>query len=149
MTVSTRTLQILAALVWYTGGVVLLLKGGSLLREAQALRPEGSWPVYAMAIGFLAGTLKGATLFRKSCRNNLDRIERLQSPRAWQVFRPRFFVLLSLMILTGTTLSRLAQGRYGPLIGVAILDLAIATALLTSSYLFWMRWAGRSSLSGR
>jgi hypothetical protein len=37
--VSARMLTILAAFVWYAGGIVLLLKGGSLLAEATALSP--------------------------------------------------------------------------------------------------------------
>ena len=139
MTVSSQILKILAALVWYTGGIVLLLKGSSLLREASALEPGRNWTVLAIVIGLLAGSLKGFTLFRKSCHKNLDRIDNLKRPRLWQFFRPRFFVLLSLMIFAVATLSRMAHGNYGFTIGVAILDLSIATALLASSYVFWKR----------
>ena len=40
------------------------------------------------------------------------------------------------MIAAGATLSRLAHGNYGFLIGVAILDLSIGTALLGSSFIY-------------
>ena len=139
LTTSPRILQILAALVWYVGGVVLLLKGSSLLMEAGAIRPEGSWPVFAIVIGIVAGSLKGFTLFRKSCHKNLNRIDDLERPMIWQFFRPQFFFFLALMIFAGASLSRMAHGNYGFLIGVAIVDLSIATALLTSSYVFWTR----------
>ncbi len=139
LTTSTRTLQILSAVVWYIGGVVLLVKGGSLLSEAAALQPARSWPVVAVVAGLIAGSLQGRFLFRKSCQKNLDRIARLQRPRIWEFFRPGFFLALLLMILTAATLSRLAHGNYAFLIAVALLDLSIATALLVSSYVFWKR----------
>jgi hypothetical protein len=139
MTTNTRTLQVLAALVWYIGGVVLLLKGGSLLKEATALQPDRVWPAFAIAASVLLGGLKGLLLFRKSCQKNLNRINDLERPKIWQFFSPRFFALLSLMIFAGASLSRMAHGQYGFLIGVGILDLSIATALLASSYVFWKR----------
>ncbi len=42
--VSGKTLKKLAALLWYIGSIILLLKGGSLLSEAELLRPEDAWP---------------------------------------------------------------------------------------------------------
>jgi len=68
----THNLKILAALVWYTGGVVLLLKGTSLLREAETLRPGQIWTWIAVAAGLLIGSVKARFLFSKSCRKNLD-----------------------------------------------------------------------------
>ncbi len=137
LVVSTRSLKILAALVWYVGGIILLLKGSSLLLEADALKPEQGWPWLAAVAGLLFGGLKAKFLFTKSCHKNLDRIVALEHPKLWQFFRPRFFVMLTLMILVGATLSRLAHNNYIFLIGVAILDLSIAIALLGSSYIFW------------
>jgi hypothetical protein len=136
-TVSTRSLNIMAALVWYAGGVVLLIKGGSLLAEAEGLRPAVGWPWFAVATALLLGGLKARFLFSKSCETNLARIATLDRPRIWQFFKPGFFAALAAMILVGATLSRLAHNQYTFLIGVAILDLAIAFALLASSYVFW------------
>jgi hypothetical protein len=135
--VSARSLNVLAALVWYVGGIVLLLKGGSLLAEAAALRPGLVWPWVAVGVALLAGGLKAKFLFSKSCEKNLARIAALERPRIWQFFRPGFFVALAAMILAGATLSRLAHGRYAMLISVAALDLALAVALLGSSTVFW------------
>ena len=136
-TVSRRTLRLLAALVWYGGGLVLLLKGSSLLAEAAALRPGLAWPGLAVVLALLLGALKARFLFTKSCEKNLARIAALDRPRIWQFFRPGFFAALAVMILAGATLSRLAQDRYLLLLAVAALDLALATALLASSAVFW------------
>jgi hypothetical protein len=134
---SARSLKILAALVWYAGGIVLLLKGRSLLVEAEALQPEHAWPWLGAVVGLVLGSLKAKFLFSKSCRKNLDRIAALEQPQLWQFYRPGFFVFLVLMITTGATLSRLAHDNYAFLISVATLDISIAIALLGSSYAFW------------
>jgi len=141
LVVSTRSLKILAALVWYVGGTILLLKGRSLLVEADALKPEESWPWLAAVAGLILGGLKAKFLFNRSCQKNLDRIAALERPRVWQFFRPGFFAVLTVMILVGVTLSRLAHNNYPFLIGVAILDLGIGIALLGSSYVFWKQKA--------
>lgn len=115
----------------------MLLKGGSLLAEAEALRPELGWTWFAVAIALLFGGLKARFLFIRSCEKNLARIAALERPRIWHFFKPGFFAALLAMILVGASLSRLAHNQYALLIGVAILDLAIAFALLASSYVFW------------
>jgi hypothetical protein len=135
--VSTRSLKILAAIVWYGGGIVLLLKSGSLFTEANGLKPGQGWPWLAVVAGMFLGYLKARYLFSKSCRRNLDRITALDRPRIWQFFRPGFFVALTVMIFVGATLSRLAHNHYSFLIGVAMLDLSIGIALLGSSHVFW------------
>jgi hypothetical protein len=136
-TVSSRSLNVLAALVWYVGGFVLLLKGGSLLAEAVSLRPGLAWPWVAVGTALLAGGLKAKFLFSRNCERNLARIAALEQPEIWQFFRPQFFVALAAMILVGAALSRLANNHYPLLIGVAALDLALAVALLGSSLVFW------------
>ena len=140
-TVSARLLNVLAALVWYGGGIALLLKGRSLLAEAAALRPGLAWPWLAVAAGLLFGGLQARFLFSKSCRKNLARIASLEQPRIWQFFRPGFFVALAIMIATGATLSRLAHGNYTFLIVVAAIDFTVSVSLLGSSYVFWQERA--------
>lgn len=139
--VSGRRVKVLAALVWYVGGIVLLLKGGSLLVEANALKPEEGWPWLAAVGGLFFGGLKAKYLFNKSCQKNLDRIAAMNRPRIWQFYRPRFFVALTVMILISATLSRLVHYYYPLLIGVATFDLSIAIALLGSSHVFWKQKA--------
>ncbi len=135
--VSVLNLKILAALLWYTGSIILLLKGSSLLSEAQVLKPEVGWPWQVAVLGIFLGGLKAKFIFNKSCQKNLDRIATLVRPRIWQFFRIRFFVALLLMILLGASLSLLAHNNYPMLISVALLDISIGIALLGSSYIFW------------
>lgn len=137
LNVSHRTLYILAAIVWHIGGVILLIKGASLLLEADSLRPEQNWQWLLVLVGLLVGLLKARYLFSKFCRKNLARIDALQEPRPWQFFRPRFFLMLAVMILAGATMSNLAEGHYRSLLGVATLDLSLAIALLGSGLIFW------------
>jgi len=135
--VSNRTLNILAAIIWYAGGIVLLLKVSNLLIEADTMKPENYWPPLAAITGLLLGSLKARFLFNKSCQKNINRIETLVKPRIWQFFRIRFFAALIVMIIISITLSGLAHNNYTILISVAILDLSITIALLGSSYVFW------------
>ena len=143
LTASTRTLNILAAIVWYVGGIVLLIKGASLLVEAFSLKPEQYWPCLAIAVGPVIGSIKGKFIFRKSCLKNLARINDLYQPKIWQFFKPWFFAVLAIMITFGATMARLAhtQHNYYFLIAVAIVDTDIGIALLWSSYIFWKQKA--------
>lgn len=137
MSTSPRVLKLLAALTWYVGGVALALKSASLFLEAHALRSDLLWIWLAIALGFAVGILKAATLFSSSCRKNLARIDRLDSPRLWQFFRPRFFLSLTLMISLGVTMSKMSHGHFSSLLAVGAFDLSLAMALFGSSYLFW------------
>lgn len=136
---SRRTLRLLAALTWYIGSFALLSKGGRLLCEASVLRPEAKWPLYAAFLGIFIGVTKAIYLFNRSCRNNLQRIDKLPVPYIWGFFRPRFFILLTLMVTTGATLSRLSHGNYLWLIGVGIVDISVGMALFVSSRVFWKK----------
>jgi hypothetical protein len=138
---SPRVLNGLAAGVWYIGALVLLLKAGSLLVQAVDIRPGWFWPLFSVTIGIIAGLVKGWFIFSRSCHRNLDRIAALPQPKLWQFFSPGFFVALGVMIAAGVTLSRMAEGSYPFLLSVAALDLAISTALLGSSVVFWQRQA--------
>lgn len=146
LTVSHRTLKVLAAIVWHIGGLILFLKARSLLLEANAINGPALWPWLAVGTAVLLGGLKARYLFIKSCRKNMVRIDELTRPYPWLFFRPGFFALLALMITTGATLSRLAQGNYPFLLGVAILDLSIGVALLGSSFVFWQSLGGATAV---
>ena len=134
-------MNILAALVWYTGGIVLLIKGSSLLMEAHAMKPVVMWTFMVVLIGLTIGSVKAKFIFSKSCHKNLARIAALTEPQIWQFYRPQFFLFLILMIALGASLSRMAHNNYAMLIGVTILDYSIAIALLGSSYVYWQQKA--------
>jgi hypothetical protein len=137
--VTPRILKILAALIWYVGSLVLLVKAGQLLLEAESIIKGLGWPWAAIGFGFGFGFLKAKYIFNRSCRRNLRRIDALNTPKLWQFYSPGFFLALAVMITAGAILSRIAHGSYPFLIGVAVLDLAISSALLISSHVYWTR----------
>lgn len=136
---SRHSVRIAAAAIWFSGGIVLLLKGGSLLLQALALRPDEIWTWLAIPAGLLIGGIKTELIFEKACLKNLERIDALEQPRIWQAYRPGFYLFLTAMIVLGGSLSGLAQGNYGGLFAVAVLDFSLATALLGSGRRFWKR----------
>jgi hypothetical protein len=136
-----RLLNILAAFVWYLGGVILLIKGGKLLVGSVSLFPGPVWPWIVALAGIMLGAIKGKFLFSSGCKKNLARISNLKNPRLWQFFSPGFFVFLLLMMVSGVVLSRLAHTSFPVLVGIAVLDLSIGAALLASSRVFWQQKA--------
>ena len=145
---SAQTLKILAALVWYTGVAVLLVKSSGLFLQAHQ-GGAGSWGV---GVSFLAGLglglIKARYLFGAVCRKNLVRIQSLETPKLWQFYRGRFFIFLAGMIFLGVSTSRVAQGNYRLLIPLAVLELSVAVALLVSSRCYWKRSPGRGQRNG-
>lgn len=137
MYVSQSVLIIISIIVWYSGGVALLLKGGSLIKDAYLLDSHSIWVFAAPILGTVFGLLKGKFIFSKNCKKNIQRIRALEHPRIWQFFRPGMLVFLAIIIPTGAWMSKLAAGNYTFLCLVGILDLSIAFALLTSSLVFW------------
>ncbi len=136
--VSTQTLKILAAILWYIGVGILLSKGWELAQDAQNLEPEKSGFLISCLGGILIGVVKARFIFIKSCKRNMARIDNLVSPKIWQFYRPQFFIALILMIILGAYLSRASQGNHTFLVAVAILDISIGTALLLSSHVFFV-----------
>jgi hypothetical protein len=141
MTASVRTLNICAAIVWYSGGVALTIKGFSLIMAAGVMNTGGMGWRLAALLGIGLGALKAAYLFNRACKSNLSRIAALSNPKIWNFYRAWFFIFLFCMIYLGGHLSRSAEGNYPFLLAVAILDISIGIALLGSSYVFWVRKA--------
>jgi hypothetical protein len=137
MKTTKRTLVILAAAVWYIGGIILLRSGLELLHLAKDLRPGESWPWLTVSLGIALGIIQALTIFSRSCRKNLQRIQSLDEPKIWQFFRPGFFLALAGMITTGILLDHFSQGQYFFMLGVSALDFALTISLLGSSYIFW------------
>jgi len=133
---STRTLKILAAVFWYSGAIVLAIKGTTLLLEADSLQPGRHWTWFTVVPGLVFGLLKVKYIFRHACEKNLARISLLHSPKIWQSYRPGFLLFLAAMIIIGSTLSRMAHGNYPFLIAMVIVDFSLATALFGSGFVF-------------
>lgn len=134
---SSLTLKRLAALVWYIGVVVLLVKSTVLFLAADRIGAGLLLIILAVLSGLAIGWIKAKYLFIKMCDRNLKRINALKQPMLWQFYRFRFFIFLGLMVSLGAYLSKLAQGDYLMLIALATVELSIAIALLVSSYCFW------------
>lgn len=145
MIVSKLTLIALAAFTWYGGGIALFLKAWSLIKEAYTLNPVSFWIYLAPVLGIAIGLIKTLLIFNHACKKNIKRIHSLAHPKAWQFFRPGMFIFLAIIIPTGAMMSRMAAGKFGWLCTVAVLDLSIGTALLTSSLQFWKRGAFRTA----
>ena len=139
MKVSQRSLIIIAASIWHAGGIVLLLKGGSLIKHAYLMDAESIWAVISAVVGIGAGLIKGKFLFNKSCKKNIERIKTIAYPSVWQCFRPVMLIFLAIMSSAGAWMSRAAAGNYILLCLVGSLDLSISFALLTSSIVFWKK----------
>jgi hypothetical protein len=136
MKVSHLSLIVLAAFVWCSGGIALLLKGGALIKSAYAIDSQSLWTFTAPLLGIIAGLLKGKFLFSKSCKKNIQRIQSLTNPQVWECFRPGMLIFLAIIIPAGAWMSRAAAGNFTYLCLVGALDLSISFALLTSSIVF-------------
>ncbi len=134
-----NTLIKLAALVWYTGVVVLIAKSGTLFLEAMKGGSDKSFILIAVLCGIVIGKIKAKYLFYNICKKNINRINLLANPKLWQFYRKRFFVFLFLMVTGGNYLSGIAHGENTALIALAVLELSIAFALGLSSYCFWQK----------
>ena len=133
---SFRTLKILAAAVWYAGVVMLIAKSAGLLTDAVAGGTHPGGIAAAAAAGLIIGWLKARYLFEKICIRNLERIRALKKPLLWQFYRPRFFLFLFFMVLSGRWLAEHSQGNTPMLLGLAVLELSVAVALALSSRCF-------------
>jgi hypothetical protein len=141
--VSRYTLIIISAVVWYSGGFALFLKGGTLVRDAYLIDSRSLWTIVAPVLGFSVGLLKAKFIFRKNCEKNIQRIKALPNPRIWQFLRPRMLLFLAILIPAGILMSKIAAGNYTLLCFVGALDLSIFAALLTSGVAYWKSRTGR------
>mgnify|MGYP001818788298 CR=1 FL=1 len=137
MVFSRRTVMILAAFIWYSGGIALLLKALSLAGSAYAINPDSVWVYGAPFLGIAIGLVKVKFIFNHACEKNIFRIGKLAEPKLWQCFRPGMLIFLAIIIPTGAWMSRAATGKFVYLCLVCGLDLSIATGLLVSSIMFW------------
>ncbi len=135
--VSRSTLKVIAAIIWLGGGLILALKAREFFAAAKLLQPDSAWSWIAVIVAILIGGLKAHFIFGRFCRKNLDRIAALDEPRPWQAFRTRFYLFLATMVLLAAVLSGLAVGSYPALLGVVMLDVSLAVALLGSARFFW------------
>jgi hypothetical protein len=131
-----KTLFALAWAVWLGGAASLLLKGTSLLYSAHRLDEGTAAPILALVLAVIVGALKARFVMSRSAHKNIARIRALPAPRLWNFYSGPFFLALLVMIATGATLSRLADGHVDWLCVVGSIDLSIGLALLLSSFAY-------------
>jgi hypothetical protein len=136
---STRTLKLLASLVWYSGAVVLYFKSAGLLIEAWSMNSGQLWVWLAALGGIVIGVIKAKCLFKRLCIKNLRRIDALDRPKLWHFYRLRFFAFLFAMVALGHYLSGQVHGNYPMLLTMIVIELSVATALFGSSSCFWKK----------
>ncbi len=68
---ANRNVIFLAAFIWYSGGVALLLKGSALAKSAYQITPDSLWIWLAPALGVTIGIVKTWLIFLKSCKKNI------------------------------------------------------------------------------
>lgn len=131
-----NTLIRLAALVWFTGVLVLLFKSMTILFETVRNGTPALVAVLAMTSGLLIGVIKAKYLFIHFCTQNIKRILALEFPRIWQFYRIRFFFFLFFMILASKYAYSLSNGSAAILVPLSVLELSVSTALLLSGKCF-------------
>jgi hypothetical protein len=136
LAVKLYTLIKLAAIVWFSGVVILLIKSSGMFIEAVNKGAPIVWVIIAVLIGLVLGRVKAKYLFVRICNKNIKRILALESPKIWQFYRTRFFFFLFGMILFGNYAYGLARNNID-LIALAVLELSISTALFISSKCFY------------
>ena len=136
---SPRSLKLLAALVWYSGFVVLYIKSAMLITEADRINTGQIWTWLAILAGFIIGGIKAKYLYRRLCIKNLKRINALKQAKIWHFYRMRFFIFLFSMIALGLFLSQWVDGNYSMLLTLALIEISVATGLLGSSHCFWKK----------
>lgn len=107
-----------------------------MIREAKLLGAPFDLTLFAALTGIILGWIKSTCLFDGACKKNIDRIFALASPKIWQFYRIRFFFFLCAMILFGSWAYAGARNHVHLLLGLAVLELSVSTALLISGRCF-------------
>lgn len=108
-----------------------------MLKEANVMKPNIEIISVVMATAFIVGLLKNKYIMTKFNLNNISRINSIENPKVYDFFELKFFFYLGLMIIAGIVMSGIARGNYNLLLIVGGIDLALSTALLKSSILFF------------
>lgn len=131
MSNSARRLTVVGCAVWVAVGAMLLFRGGRML----VVESEATiWVrVLAAAVGLGLGALKGTFVLRRAAARNRARLVALERPGLFDLFTPRFLVLIGLMIGLGIGLRTMARAEVLPWAGVGALYVGIGAALVASA----------------
>lgn len=139
LTATPDALIRLAAVIWFTGVIVLLFKSTGMFIEAAGKGASVFLTSLAVLSGLSLGVVKSKYLFVRVCVKNINRIRALASPKIWQCYRGRFFFFLACMIISGDYAYSLARDNIDSLLCLAVLELSVGTALFISARCFFNR----------
>ena len=120
--VSRSTLILLAACVWYSGVIILVLKSYQLFNAAHLIQSGKPFVWVSIIAAVLIGLIKARYMFVPVCKKNIIRIRHLVNPKLWDFYRFRFYVFLATMVSLGMYFSVRVQGDYLGLILLGIID---------------------------
>lgn len=120
-----------SGLIWVAAGFMLLYKGLRFLSDGVDAQNQAR-ATWLIAVGLLIGFIKGRFILSKTVRRLVLRIVSLEQPiRAKDVYPMSYWILLSSMMAMGFLL------RYVPLEWRGCIDVAIGSALLNGSLLYF------------
>ncbi len=129
--VSRRTLVLTAALLWTIAGLILIARAALWLPES------GYWAIIIAVISVGVGILKGKFVFSRIAKKNITRITEL-SPHKEKICVFAFQAMQSyLIVLAMIGLGILLRLSPIPRLWLASIYLAIGSALITSSSVYW------------
>jgi ferrochelatase len=137
---SNRMLCRLAGAVWIAVSVGLTTVGMRFVFGLNEGGDQGSASEIATALvlGSLIGIAKGKYVLSRTAARNRRRIEALAEPRVWQVFTPKFYLLILGMMGLGRLLRGwAAEGWLGGYVGVGGIYVGIGLALGVASFRYF------------
>lgn len=138
MKVTASTLKKVAGVIWLGIGLMLVTRGLLMIfGKADA----SAWArTLAILLGLVLGAGKGKFALSKAAARNMKRIDALPSPRIWNVFAPKFAILIALMIGLGMGLrAAAARGWLGGFTGVGGIYVGIGMGLIVSSAAYLLK----------
>lgn len=130
-----RTQMFAAALMWFIGAAILLVRGGAYLQDRY-------WHAWALAAGLALGVLKSGVLLDRVARKAVERIRRRGRAHFFGFFSLSSWALVGVMMGGGILLRRLVV--HPDVIGAGIMGaiyIGVGTALVLADRVFWHAWA--------
>ena len=119
---------------------MLVIKGCVMLKAAFNLDSAIFLIVITVLCGVLIGLIKAKFIFTHALKKNLKRIQALSMPvYPWQCYRVGFFIFLATVITLSKFMTSWSEGHYVYIQLIAALGFSIATALLSTGFLFWRK----------
>lgn len=142
---ANKGLQCTAGTVWLVTGCMLMARGGRYLWQAlQSSDSSGRAVSLAVVLGLCGGLAKGRFVLAKAALRNRRRIAALSKPKPWQIFSPRFYPLIMVMMGMSIGLRKLFNtGFAGGMVTYGGIVTGIGSGLFVSAFAYWFEgWFG-------